>query len=208
MKICSKCNQEKDRSFFSKDKYSKDGLQYSCKECCKIISPIEKENKRLRRIERTKQRILITTIQTCKVCLIPKLTDQFYKSGETKFGTRLECKLCSKEWNKSKKAKEILKKYNKSPKGKSKACTLSTIQRIKRKQTQPKWLTIEHKKLIRNIYLKCAELNKEAGYIKYHVDHIVPLCGIEVRGLHVPWNLQILEADLNRKKGNKNEQVF
>ena len=59
----------------------------------------------------------------------------------------------------------------------------------------PKWLTIEQKQQIRETYNSCPT--------GFHVDHIIPLQGQEVRGLHVPWNLQILLGELNLKKSNK-----
>lgn len=66
----------------------------------------------------------------------------------------------------------------------------------------PKSLTDEMKSLIRSIYERCGEMNKE-NKNSYHVDHIVPIAGNGVCGLHVPWNLQILKADENLKKSNR-----
>lgn len=69
-------------------------------------------------------------------------------------------------------------------------------------QASPSWLTEEHKTAIECKY-SVAKMLSVYGNTKHAVDHIVPLQGKTVCGLHVPWNLQVITVEDNLKKGNK-----
>lgn len=64
--------------------------------------------------------------------------------------------------------------------------------RAKKLQATPQWANIE---AIKEFYENCPE--------GHHVDHIIPLNGTNVCGLHVIENLQYLPAKENLKKSNK-----
>ena len=63
-------------------------------------------------------------------------------------------------------------------------------------------LTEEQIQQMRDIYWLARDLTAINGE-QYEVDHIIPLKGKDICGLHVPWNLQVLPMDLNRSKNNK-----
>lgn len=66
----------------------------------------------------------------------------------------------------------------------------------------PKWLTASQRADIADVYRSARHLTKATGE-QYHVDHIVPLVGRGVCGLHVPWNLKAIRATENYSKSNK-----
>lgn len=77
-------------------------------------------------------------------------------------------------------------------------------RRASKKKATPEWLTKEQVVYMKSVY----DLAKECEVLtgdKYHVDHIIPLQGEGICGLHVPWNLQVIPADLNIRKGNRYE---
>lgn len=69
-------------------------------------------------------------------------------------------------------------------------------------EATPHWLTAAQWAQMNAIYAEAKRLTRETG-IDHHVDHIVPIRGKNVRGLHVPWNLRIVTATENLKKGCK-----
>lgn len=71
-----------------------------------------------------------------------------------------------------------------------------------KKQRLPIWLTEENFKQIKAMYTLASALTKATG-VQWHVDHIIPLQGKNVSGLHVPENLQVIQGSLNIGKSNK-----
>lgn len=66
----------------------------------------------------------------------------------------------------------------------------------------PIWLTEDDYWLIKEAYELASLRTKMFGF-PWHVDHILPLQGKTVSGLHVPLNLQVIPAKENLAKGNR-----
>ena len=92
-------------------------------------------------------------------------------------------------------------------KNRPKLAAKQRAREVTRMGAMPAWLDDTYKAQIEEIYETAALRSKETG-IKYHVDHIFPLDGKIVSGLHVPWNLQILEATKNAAKKNRIPKEF
>jgi hypothetical protein len=68
----------------------------------------------------------------------------------------------------------------------------------------PAWLTEFDLLKIKCLYQLAAMRSRESGY-HWHVDHIIPLQGEFVSGLHVPDNLRVIPALDNMRKSNQYE---
>lgn len=91
--------------------------------------------------------------------------------------------------------KEAIREYNRSWHSENSVIRTKYINSCRKprvKQATPSWT---NKKAIREFYINCPE--------GYHVDHILPLKGKLVSGLHIVENLQYLPAKENLSKGNK-----
>jgi hypothetical protein len=148
-------------------------------------------------------------MKTCINCKISRELEQFnlapYKVS-CFYGLRNVCKICQNEQkrkNYSENREQRLKQvriWQKENSGRNVAKSIK--YRMSKMMRTPKWLTKEHLLEMEQMYIKAAELTKITG-IKYEVDHIIPLRGKNISGLHVPWNLQILSKTENVKKRNR-----
>ena len=84
---------------------------------------------------------------------------------------------------------------------KDKVNALAAKRHASKLNRTPSWLTKEDLEEIKDIY-RMANRRSEVEGILYHVDHIIPLQGKNISGLHVPSNLQILRATENLRKSN------
>ena len=89
---------------------------------------------------------------------------------------------------------------------KNKARVLATKAkyRASKRNKTPIWVDKEHLWLIKQAYELAILRTKQFGFL-WHVDHIIPLNGFNVSGLHVIENIQVIPAAENLLKNNKYE---
>jgi 5-methylcytosine-specific restriction endonuclease McrA len=106
-----------------------------------------------------------------------------------------------REWNRQRYAakrdqiKEQNQKYRAA--NRDKVYEWNGARRAQLRGLAPKWADRD---AIRRIYLEARRLTKRTG-MQHHVDHIIPLRGKTVWGLHVPENLRVITQAENLRKG-------
>ncbi len=92
--------------------------------------------------------------------------------------------------------REASKRWAKNNKAEVNART--SVRRKRVRLATPRWANTF---IIKEAYVAAAERSRLTG-VRHHVDHIVPLKGKNVCGLHVHWNLQIIPEAVNLVKSN------
>lgn len=162
------------------------------------------------------------TMKNCTKCNLLKSLDGFYKRKRSKDGRESFCKECrlshNRKWildNKDKHSELVNSWYVKNKEthiasskkwyaeNKHRKLATVTARKMRCKRATPVWA---NKHAIINIYAKAKQISAETG-IPHDVDHIIPLRGKTVSGLHVPENLQILKSADNKRKAAKFLQI-
>jgi hypothetical protein len=204
-KICSKCKQEKLFSDFSRDKDRKDGHYPQCKICRKGYRTDNKD--------KIKSSLAAYRLEN-KDKIAAQVSEYGLKyriANRDKIASRMEeyyqdnkeyyAEYWSKYYQDNKEYYAAYSvEYRQTNRDKINANTAK--RRATKLMATPTWLTKEEIDEIYEYYT-CAQMFKLYTGQEYHVDHIVPLQGENVCGLHVPWNLQVISARENRIKSNK-----
>lgn len=176
MKTCTKCDTVKEISMFHKGNNA-DGYRTWCKTC---VSAYKKQYK-IDNAERIK------AIQRAYDAVKNPLRRDYFQQRYLAQKTQIDA--ANRAYRKANLDKHAAKE------NKRRAAKLNRT---------PMWLTEDDHWVIEQAY-ELAALRTKTFNFYWEVDHVLPLQGKMVSGLHVPENLQVIPATLNRQKNNRYE---
>jgi 5-methylcytosine-specific restriction endonuclease McrA len=189
MKICTTCNKEKDFNCFGKHKHGKNGLRGQCKDCELDYRTRTRDIKN----KKTKLRYWSNRDE-----ILEKNRARYHENPAPK-------KEANAAWYSENRVRLKSMRADWARKNRDRMNERDRRRRSREKQATPAWLTDDQVLEMERLYEMARFLTNITG-IKREVDHIIPIQGKNVCGLHVPWNLQVLTAEENRKKHNKLNQ--
>ena len=153
-------------------------------------------------------------VKLCTHCNQERSLDDFH-AGTSTFGKKSQCIACCSRHYDPVKARDARRRHQQNNREeyrrrnseydkthKAERAARENFRRAQKLLATPKWLTQTQLDEMVQLYKLREQLSSEKG-IMYHVDHIIPLINEDVCGLHVPWNLQVIPAVDNMKKGNR-----
>lgn len=195
LKTCCKCKLEKPRDEFYANKRSSDGVNSFCITCHKADNitrkRINRANPEFRKLEAVRKKAHRAKNREAHIEYMQRWHD---KNANAQRAYAVEYRAANKD---------RMRNYCKTNAGKINARTRK--RQAAKLQRTPKWLDVVDLFEMDCIYTYAAAL-RNVG-LKYDVDHIYPLQGKRVSGLHIPSNLQVIPESENRGKSNTFEVV-
>jgi len=151
-----------------------------------------------KKAEQEREARLATGVKVCSTCKKEKPLSEYHMRNRKRKDNSVyqqpysSCKECRRDNDRY---------YKNTPNGKILKRNNSRLRDKRNRQATPKWLNKEQRKEIIDTYNEMRELNK-LNLESYHVDHIIPIRGESICGLHVPWNLRVIKASDNMSKSN------
>lgn len=223
-KKCACCGEVKPTTEFGPSKQNKDGLRSYCRPCArakikayyeanpdkrKEMSRKDHQKNGKARYEKNKDKVKAKYVENKEVFLArqkqwrlnnPDKAKEHSKRSYEKNKDKVAARMVDYYQNNKDRINAYCAEYRQE--NKFKYAALASKRKAAQLLRTPKWLSAEQLKEIETEYALrewCSEVMGE----EYHVDHIVPLQGKKVSGLHVPWNLRVIPASENLRKLNK-----
>lgn len=205
---CVECTREKDRARQS-IRTTQDRENYHKNPLFKARKNAQSNRWRLANLELHKQQNA-AWYETNKHAFLEKCKVYYNENKEL-------CKERNKLWRKNNPARQLelsIKWRKENPEKarasvrqwgiKNKTRRVGIVKRYKASKINrcPSWLTEEDHVVMAGFYSVARMYTRETGKA-WHVDHILPLQGKKVSGLHVPSNLQIIKGIENLQKANR-----
>jgi len=176
-KRCNRCGAEKPCSteYFAKDKAAAGGLSHRCKLCASADGKAWR-GRQIKSDLLEKERMRLAILRA-----IPEQKEK--------------ARLRLNRWRQKNPEKAKAQKHA-QPEMKAERQTRRNATKL---HATPPWADFD---AIQKLYALSKELTTETG-IKHEVDHIIPLRGKNVTGLHVHQNLRVIPKAENASKGNR-----
>jgi len=189
IKKCCKCKVEKPFSDFYATSTNKDGLHTVCISCSKEYYASDPERNKLRWQQYSNK-------NQDKLRRYTESRTEAKREYDERY--RLENAEKIQERNIRNREKRNAKRREYGIKNRAKILADNAKRVAAKLKAIPKWADMD---AIKQIYKECSDMSKATG-IEYHVDHMVPLRGKTVCGLHCEDNLRIILGSENCKKLN------
>ena len=160
--------------------------------CCREVKPVEAFSKNVRKTD--------GLASWCRACT-SKVNRECYKKRMDRPGERQKARDTVNARNRTRPEKRYAEYKAYAKNNLPAILARNTRNKAAKKQRVPAWVTADELWLMSQAYELAALRTKKFGFV-WHVDHILPLQGKLVSGLHVPSNLRVIPAVDNWRKSN------
>jgi len=193
MKTCSKCHVEKPATslFFSKDVSRKDGLHLHCKQCLGAYRAAHKDRinakvRELTQINKDRYAVKQSAWRESRRVELAERTRKWNAENGQSETHKAKKSAYSAQWRKENRHKNVAK---------------AVKYRSSKLQRTPAWFDADHAWVLQEAAELAIMREKMVGG-KWAIDHVYPLAGKLVSGLHTMDNIQVVPTSFNIWKHN------